>query len=182
VVDPESERTLYSSFVSAANAVSQLYTQAVQQQRKASAAASRQTIERITQFLLRECAASETISKSVLLQFLQQEYEGIEGCENAPHHFPVHFLPVVSQGCQGSAEESTSTEPSTKSAGRPGQFASPSPARRSGSAAMETMDHGGMETVSNNMTGSQVQSAYGFTTYHTSDHKYTFGAPGPHGF
>jgi hypothetical protein len=44
VLDLDAERTLYSSFVSAANSISQLYTQAVQQQRRASAAASRQTL------------------------------------------------------------------------------------------------------------------------------------------
>ncbi len=43
-IDVESERTLYSSFVAAANSMSQLYSQAVQQQRKASAGASRQTL------------------------------------------------------------------------------------------------------------------------------------------
>lgn len=40
----EIERTMYSSFVSAANAVSQLYTQGVQQQRRAAAAASKATL------------------------------------------------------------------------------------------------------------------------------------------
>jgi hypothetical protein len=47
VLDLDAERTLYSSFVSAANSISQLYTQAVQQQRRASAAASRQTLVRL---------------------------------------------------------------------------------------------------------------------------------------
>lgn len=43
-VDIEAERTMYSSFVQAANAVSQLYTQGVQQQRKSAAAASKATL------------------------------------------------------------------------------------------------------------------------------------------
>jgi hypothetical protein len=43
-VDVEAERSLYSSFVQAANAVSQLYTQGVQQQRRAAAAASKATL------------------------------------------------------------------------------------------------------------------------------------------
>lgn len=43
-LDADVERTMYSSFVSAANAVSQLYTQGVQQQRRAAAAASRATL------------------------------------------------------------------------------------------------------------------------------------------
>lgn len=46
-LDADVERTMYSSFVSAANAVSQLYTQGVQQQRRAAAAASRATLVRL---------------------------------------------------------------------------------------------------------------------------------------
>ncbi len=44
LVDLEGERTLYHSFVGAANAVSQLYTQAAQQQRQAASAAARQAL------------------------------------------------------------------------------------------------------------------------------------------
>jgi hypothetical protein len=43
-LDLDVERNMYSSFVTAANAVSQLYTQGVQQQRRAAAAASRTTL------------------------------------------------------------------------------------------------------------------------------------------
>ena len=43
-LDLDVERNMYSSFVTAANAVSQLYTQGVQQQRRAAAAASRATL------------------------------------------------------------------------------------------------------------------------------------------
>lgn len=46
VLDPDAEKTLYTSFVTAANSISSLYTQAVQQQRKSSAAASRLTLVR----------------------------------------------------------------------------------------------------------------------------------------
>lgn len=45
-VDLDAERTLYTSFVSAANAVSQLYSQAAQQQRKIGAATVRQSLVR----------------------------------------------------------------------------------------------------------------------------------------
>jgi hypothetical protein len=51
VVDLESERTLYGSFVASANALSQLYSSAVGQQRRASAAASKQTLVRGTKLL-----------------------------------------------------------------------------------------------------------------------------------
>lgn len=65
VVDHEAEKTLYSSFVSAANAVSQLYSQAVSQQRKASAQASRQALVRYYVWCL---FASHTVWWGVLLR------------------------------------------------------------------------------------------------------------------
>jgi hypothetical protein len=43
-LDLEVERTMYGSFATAANAISQLYTQAVQQQKRAAVAASRSTL------------------------------------------------------------------------------------------------------------------------------------------
>lgn len=43
-LDLDVERNMYTSFVSAANAVSQLYTQGVQQQRRAAASAAKGTL------------------------------------------------------------------------------------------------------------------------------------------
>lgn len=42
--DLEAERTLHHSFVSAANSISQLFTQSVQQQKKAHTAGARQAL------------------------------------------------------------------------------------------------------------------------------------------
>lgn len=97
-VDLDAERTLYSSFVSAANSMSQLYSQAVQQQRKSSAAASRQTLERVLGFVLKEYGNSDMVPKAAILQFLQQEYEAVDGSEHLPHQFPVQLLPTMTQG------------------------------------------------------------------------------------
>ena len=47
-LDLEVERTMYGSFATAANAISQLYTQAVQQQKRAAVAASRSTLVRVS--------------------------------------------------------------------------------------------------------------------------------------
>ncbi|GIL48696.1 hypothetical protein Vafri_5174 [Volvox africanus] len=98
VVDHEAERSIYGSFVSAANAVSTLYSQAVQQQRRASAQASRQALERVVTFLISQNPGSEMVSKAVLLNFLQQEYESIEGGEHLPHVFPAPQLSVAGPG------------------------------------------------------------------------------------
>lgn len=154
-VDLDAERTLYSTFVAAANSMSQLYSQAVQQQRKSSAAASRQTLERMLGFLLREYAGSDVIPKAAILQFLQQEYENVEGSENLPHQFPVQFLPAVSQGhMPGEENQQPHAVPmadplACKPAHVPGrQFLSPSAKRANSStgpissySAMETTEH-----------------------------------------
>jgi hypothetical protein len=100
----ETERTLYTSFVGAANAVSQLYTQAAQQQRRAASTAARHALvsaqvaagcparpplphprphplprrppqERVICHVLRDNGGGDAISRASLLQFLQQEYE-----------------------------------------------------------------------------------------------------------
>jgi len=97
VLDPDAEKTLYTSFVTAANSISSLYTQAVQQQRKSSAAASRLTLERVAAFIMREYPGQDHVPKAALLHYLHQEYEGIDGAENLPHQFPVAMYPVVGQ-------------------------------------------------------------------------------------
>lgn len=167
VLDPDAEKTLYTSFVSAANSVSQLYTQAVQQQRKSSAAASRQTLERIAHFLMREYGAQDTIPKAALLHFLHQEYEGIEGCENLPHQFPVPLFPPVGQ--QGSNPEGVQDGAASGSAGQqhgrssPGNGMHSPTCRRPGAAmqhaaAMEMMEPSDSEEA----TAHPQQQGFGF--------------------
>ncbi|WIA08917.1 hypothetical protein OEZ85_008335 [Tetradesmus obliquus] len=92
-LDLDVERNMYSSFVTAANAVSQLYTQGVQQQRRAAAAASRATLEKVLNFVLRENAGGEHISKAALVQFLQHEYENADGQDAPPPQPQMHFMP-----------------------------------------------------------------------------------------
>lgn len=93
--EQELERTMYTSFVSAANAVSQLYTQGVQQQRRSASAASRATLEKLLGFVMREYPNSEVVPKAVLLQYLQYEYESIDSQDGAAQSTPVAFLPVI---------------------------------------------------------------------------------------
>eukprot|EP00798_Chlamydomonas_sp_ICE-L_P022713 gene22713-29874_t len=131
-VDLDAERNLYHSFVSAANSISQLYTHSVQQQRKGTAGASRQTLERVMRFLVREYHSVDVIPRAELLQFLQQEYENIEGAENLPHQFPVPVLPVVASGpCEADSPAETNVKPRAAHCTVP---------RRSGSTAMDTAD------------------------------------------
>lgn len=65
------ERSSYASFVAAANAVSQLYTAGVREQRRTTKA----TLEKVLAFVLREHPTSDVIPKAALIQWLQSEYE-----------------------------------------------------------------------------------------------------------
>ncbi|GLC46087.1 hypothetical protein PLESTM_001823900 [Pleodorina starrii] len=140
VVDHEAEKSIYGSFVSAANAVSTLYAQAVQQQRRASAQVSRQALERVVTFLLAQNPGSEMVSKAVLLNFLQQEYESIEGGEHLPHVFPAPQITVV--GPAPPVGEAQPEHPgfSNKSMRGGGYCSGVSPSRRQHSGGMDGMD------------------------------------------
>ena len=63
--------------------------------------------------MMREFPVQESIPKTALLQFLQSEYESIEGCETAPHPFPVQQLfPMMHpQGVASSGGGAYSTGP-----------------------------------------------------------------------
>ncbi|KAG2487677.1 hypothetical protein HYH03_013677 [Edaphochlamys debaryana] len=143
VVDHEAEKSLYGSFVSAANAVSTLYSQAVQQQRRASAQASRQALERVVAFLLATNPGQESISKAVLLQFLQQEYESIEGGEHLPCVFPAPHIAAVGSGPAGAdlqPEQPGFSGKTMRGAGPGGYYTSPSRRQHSGGMGMDGMD------------------------------------------
>lgn len=166
-VDIDAERTLHGSFVSAANAVSQMYMQAVQQQRKTSTAASRQTLERVICFLLREFNGAEHVSKTALLHFLQQEYEGLEGSENVPYHFPVHFIPAVHHGTSSATGDDGSIDAAGKTLRSSSVSAmAPSPARRAqshstGPTAMDAYSdrHGGSDAAAEGPTSGGLYTA-----------------------
>ncbi|EFJ42382.1 hypothetical protein VOLCADRAFT_119446 [Volvox carteri f. nagariensis] len=143
IVDHEAEKSIYGSFVSAANAVSTLYSQAVQQQRRASAQASRQALERVVTFLLAQNPGSEMVSKAVLLNFLQQEYESIEGGEHLPHVFPAPQLSVVGPGPPAGElqpDHSGFTSKAMRGVGGYCGASGVSPSRRQHSGGMDGMD------------------------------------------
>mmetsp|Transcript_21135 Transcript_21135/g.25435 ORF Transcript_21135/g.25435 Transcript_21135/m.25435 type:complete len:243 (-) Transcript_21135:357-1085(-) len=74
------ERTLHSSFSTAANRITHLYTQSVSQQRKAYKLGARHMADKILQWLETEHGTSAPISPVSLLAFLRQELEDID-CE-----------------------------------------------------------------------------------------------------
>lgn len=96
-VDLDAERTLYSSFSAAANSISQLYTQAVQQQRKASSTAAKQAIDKIICGVVRDFGNCEVIPVSTLLHYLQHEYESCDQQDIVIQPHPLQGLPQFIQ-------------------------------------------------------------------------------------
>mmetsp|Transcript_32306 Transcript_32306/g.82072 ORF Transcript_32306/g.82072 Transcript_32306/m.82072 type:complete len:213 (-) Transcript_32306:495-1133(-) len=162
VCDLDSERTLYASFVSAANSVSQLYASAVQQQRRSSAAAYRQSLERVLGFIVREYSTSDSIPKAALLQFLQQEFESVEGSEHLPHQFPVQLLPMMQQGPPSSAH-SAEEAPSHESAKQ-----QPMMSARPMMGSMQ--GHMSLTSPSGTRRATSGAGAYGLSSMDTAEH------------
>lgn len=96
---PEAGGSSYAAFASAANAVSQLYTAGVRERR----ATARNTLEKVLAFVLREYPSADYIPKSVLLQFLQHEYERAD-LGDAPLPPGAGLLPFMSAGCDDGSD------------------------------------------------------------------------------
>lgn len=148
-LDLDAEKSVYTSFVTAANSLSQMYTLAVQQQRKAAASASRQTLERVLTHVLREHGSAGSIPVASLVHFLQQEYSSLEHSDVVGQAAPVQILPFMASSGLAAGDESPAHDvahkqqrnPSSLGAGAP--FAG-SPWRRTGQtgpAAMDMVEH-----------------------------------------
>lgn len=78
----EVDRTMYTSFCSAANSLSQLYSQAVSHQRVSFQAGERQGLEKLYQWIVRQQEEGSTVSTFDIIAYLQNELEC--GSEEAP--------------------------------------------------------------------------------------------------
>ncbi|XP_047324727.1 uncharacterized protein LOC124928237 [Impatiens glandulifera] len=76
----EVDRTMYSSFCSAANSLSQLYTQAMHQQKLTFQAGERHGLEKLYQLILRQQEGGSRVNSRDILCYLQTEldYHGEE--------------------------------------------------------------------------------------------------------
>lgn len=102
------ERSLYSSFSSAANGISSLYTQALNQQRKAYCLGSRAMAEKVMGWL--EDEHDQMVSASVLVALLRREVEDLDGhaaqlatADGAPTSVPHQQAPAPHQPSQPQA-------------------------------------------------------------------------------
>lgn len=101
----EVDRTMYSTFCGAANSLSQLYTQAMNQQKLSLQAGERHGLEKLYQWILRQQEGGSRVNTNDILTYLQTEldYSGEElsMSPRAPpqNHHPqptMHGFPVSS--------------------------------------------------------------------------------------
>ncbi|OWM63970.1 uncharacterized protein LOC116189070 [Punica granatum] len=109
----EVDRTMYASFCSAANSLSQLYTQAMNHQKLSFQAGERHGLEKLYQWLLRQQEGGARVSTSDVLNYIQNEldYPGEEPLVSprAPQHQQLH--PVVHFTGSGLGVSSASSGP-----------------------------------------------------------------------
>lgn len=80
-MDVDLDRSLYSTFVTAANSISQLYTQASQQQKRAHVEGSRQALEKLVNWIVREQGTPQAIPTHFLLDYLRFELQNLDSAE-----------------------------------------------------------------------------------------------------
>ncbi|KAF7834205.1 holocarboxylase synthetase [Senna tora] len=78
----EVDRTMYSTFCSAANSLSQLYTQAMNQQKLSFQAGERHALEKLYQWILRQQQEGSRVATIDIVTYLQNEIE--YGAEESP--------------------------------------------------------------------------------------------------
>ncbi|GLT68139.1 hypothetical protein SLA2020_403970 [Shorea laevis] len=71
----EVDRTMYASFCSAANSLSQLYTQAMNQQKLSFQAGERHSLEKLYQWIRRQQEGGSRVTTLDILSYLQNELE-----------------------------------------------------------------------------------------------------------
>ncbi|XVE55110.1 hypothetical protein DITRI_Ditri03aG0134600 [Diplodiscus trichospermus] len=71
----EVDRTMYASFCSAANSLSQLYTQAMNQQKLSFQAGKRHSLEKLYQWIWRQQEGGSRVSTMDILSYLQNELD-----------------------------------------------------------------------------------------------------------
>ncbi|EOY16817.1 hypothetical protein QUC31_001217 [Theobroma cacao] len=109
----EVDRTMYASFCSAANSLSQLYTQAMNQQKLSFQAGKRHSLEKLHQWIWRQQEGGSRVTTMDILSYLQNE---LDYCGEEPPMSPrapsqhqhsqptMHFMNtnfMVSSGSSG---------------------------------------------------------------------------------
>ncbi|KAI4317172.1 hypothetical protein L6164_025066 [Bauhinia variegata] len=86
----EVDRSMYTTFCSAANSLSQLYTQAMNQQKLSFQAGERNALEKLYQWILRQQEEGSRVTTTDIVAHLQNELEcGAEESSMSPRQ-PLH--------------------------------------------------------------------------------------------
>ncbi|XP_010925339.1 uncharacterized protein [Elaeis guineensis] len=88
----EVDRSMYSTFCSAANSLSQIYTQAMAQQKVSFQAGERHALEKLHQWILRQHEEGAIVTTAEVIAYLQNEIDyGGEDASMSPRlQFPCH--------------------------------------------------------------------------------------------
>ncbi|XP_038985158.1 uncharacterized protein LOC103709793 [Phoenix dactylifera] len=93
----EVDRSVYSTFCGAANSLSQIYTQAMAQQKVAFQAGERHALEKLYQWILRQHEDGARVTAADVMTYLQHEIDcGGEDVSMPPRlQFPSHPQPTM---------------------------------------------------------------------------------------
>ncbi|KAJ7974013.1 Holocarboxylase synthetase [Quillaja saponaria] len=112
----EVDRTMYASFCSAANSLSQLYTQAMNHQKQSFQAGERHGLEKLYQWIWRQQEGGSRVTAVDILNYIQNE---LEYCGEEPSMSPraplqqQHSQPAMNSGfpvSSGSSGQGTRSE------------------------------------------------------------------------
>ncbi|XP_068648744.1 uncharacterized protein [Aristolochia californica] len=106
----EVDRTMYTTFCSAANSLSQLYTQAMNQQKLSFQAGERHAMEKFYQWILRQHEEGSRVSGADLVAYLQHEldYSGEEASMSPRMQFQHHHHQPTTHFSNSSSQNATS--------------------------------------------------------------------------
>ncbi|KAI8531572.1 hypothetical protein RHMOL_Rhmol11G0147100 [Rhododendron molle] len=109
----EVDRTMYSTFCGAANSLSQLYTQAMNQQKLTLQAGERHGLEKLYQWILRQQEGGSRVNTNDILNYLQTEldYSGEEPSMSPRLPHQNHHLQSTMHGFPFSSGPSGASNP-----------------------------------------------------------------------
>ncbi|KAB2635315.1 hypothetical protein D8674_025849 [Pyrus ussuriensis x Pyrus communis] len=162
----EVDRSMYTSFCSAANSLSQLYTQAMNHQKLSFQAGERHALDKIYQWICRQQDGGSRVTTVDIVNYLQNE---LDYCGEEPSMSPR--LPLQHQHLQPTAHFSNSGFPVTSG--------SSGPTNTGQGIRSEQCDHQSKNSVFSNALSSPVRQS--LQHYHISQDGYYPGAGLPSG-
>lgn len=145
----EVERTVFSSFCTAANAISQLYTQAQHQQKLAFQAGERHGLEKLYMWLQKEQQQGSNVTTAQILDHVRNQVEGSAGRDEVATPPGPHAQPWFSGASSGVTQHSAVSQGGTGAAPNSGmaRVGGPTLQRRGMSGGGEALHEGNVHYV-----------------------------------